>query len=95
MEDDMVTEHSFINGMIKATHPAISGGLGLDELNAATFRVFDDLLRQIPSTKTVLVRMDRPDDVVEVEFVPRPEAKGKTWGISFSGEREEDLSADS
>lgn len=53
MRDDMVTEHGFINGMIKATHPAIGGGLGLDELNTATFRVFDDMLGQISSTKTV------------------------------------------
>lgn len=39
--------------------------------------------------------MDQPDNDIEVEFVPRPEAECKTWVISFSGEREGDLSIDS
>ncbi|KAI2472350.1 putative 25-hydroxycholesterol 7-alpha-hydroxylase [Annulohypoxylon bovei var. microspora] len=44
LEDDMVTESGFVNGMVKATHPTMSNGPALDALNAKAFSVFDQTL---------------------------------------------------
>lgn len=46
LEEDLVTEKGFINGMVKATHPTMSNGPDLDALNAKTFEVFDEALRK-------------------------------------------------
>lgn len=35
--------------------------------------------------------MEQPDDDVEVVFVPRPEAAGKTWRVESSGRRDAEL----
>lgn len=46
MNEDLVTEHGFINGMVKATHPTMSKGPSLNALNAKAFGVFDEALRE-------------------------------------------------
>lgn len=47
----------------------------------------------VPSTdkSSQAEAMEQPDEDVRVELVPRPEAKGKTWEIVFSGRRDADL----
>lgn len=53
MERDMVTEHGFINGMVKSTLSTISSGPSLDALNSVAFGCFDDTLKQFDSPKSV------------------------------------------
>ncbi|ROW04786.1 hypothetical protein VMCG_04891 [Cytospora schulzeri] len=49
----MVTEHGFVNGMVKATHPTMSNGPALDALNDKVFEVFDKALEDSPTTVTM------------------------------------------
>lgn len=49
MEQDLVTEHGFINGMVKVTHPTMSNGADLDALNAKAFEIFDKSLQEFVS----------------------------------------------
>lgn len=35
--------------------------------------------------------MEQPDEDIEIELVPRPEASGKSWRIVFSGSRDAEL----
>lgn len=44
MNEDLVTEKGFINGMVKATHPTMSNGPALDALNAKAFEILDEAL---------------------------------------------------
>lgn len=44
LEHDIVSEHGFVNGMVKATHPTMSNGPALDALNVKAFEVFDETL---------------------------------------------------
>lgn len=46
MEQDLVTEQGFINGMVKATHPTMSNGPDLDALNARAFEVLEESLQE-------------------------------------------------
>lgn len=50
LKHDMVTEHGFVNGMVKVTHPTMSNGPALDALNDKVFEVFDEALRNSPTT---------------------------------------------
>jgi hypothetical protein len=43
LKHDMVTEHGFINGMIKATHPTMSKGPALNALNTKLSRFLTKL----------------------------------------------------
>lgn len=58
LEQDLVTEHGFINGMVKATHPTMSNGPDLDALNARAFAVLDEALQELerdapPASRTI------------------------------------------
>ncbi|KAK2605504.1 hypothetical protein N8I77_008337 [Diaporthe amygdali] len=53
MERDMVTEHGFMSGMVKATHPTTSNGPALDALNTRAFEVFNETLGQLTLPTTV------------------------------------------
>lgn len=53
LEHDMVTDHGFVNDMIKATHPTMSNGPALDNLNSQAFQIFDETLSQISRLTTV------------------------------------------
>jgi hypothetical protein len=55
MENDLITENGFINGMVKATQPTMSNGPGLDALNAKAFEVFNEAFKQFaaPTTATM------------------------------------------
>lgn len=44
MNEDLITEKGFINGMVKVTHPTMSNGPDLDALNAKAFEVLDKAL---------------------------------------------------
>lgn len=47
----------------------------------------------VPSTanSSQAEAVEQPDDDVEVVFVPRPEAAGRTWRVEFSGRRDAEL----
>ncbi|KAL3421935.1 25-hydroxycholesterol 7-alpha-hydroxylase 1 [Phlyctema vagabunda] len=53
LEQDLITEHGFVNGMVKATHPTMSNGPALDALNSTSFEVFDKALQQLDGPTTV------------------------------------------
>ncbi|KAM0809414.1 putative Cytochrome P450 [Seiridium cardinale] len=53
LELDMVTESGFVNGMVKATHPTMSGGPALDALNSKAFEVFDAALGGFDGRTTI------------------------------------------
>lgn len=44
LNEDLVTEKGFINGMVKATHPTMSNGPALDALNTKAFEVLNESL---------------------------------------------------
>lgn len=58
MEQDLVTEKGFINGMVKATHPTMSNGPDLDALNAKAFEILNKSLQEFvgaaPSEKRTI-----------------------------------------
>lgn len=47
----------------------------------------------LPSTdkSTQAEAMEQPDEDIRIQLVPRPEAEGKKWGITFSGRRDAEL----
>lgn len=47
----------------------------------------------VPSTEksSQAEAVEQPDEDVEVVFVPRPEAAGRTWRVEFSGRRDAEL----
>lgn len=47
----------------------------------------------LPSTEksSQAEAMEQPDEDIRIELVPRPEAKGKKWGITSSGQRDAKL----
>lgn len=49
MNEDLVTEKGFVNGMVKATHPTITGP-ALDALNTKAFEVLDEALEALTNT---------------------------------------------
>lgn len=53
MKYDMITEHGFVEGMIKSTHPTMNNGQSLDSLNAKAFEIFDQSLRRFSVPTTV------------------------------------------
>lgn len=58
LEQDLITERGFINGMVKATHPTMSNGPNLDALNAKAFGVLDKALQEFvrdapPASRTI------------------------------------------
>lgn len=53
MEEDLVTEHGFINGMVKATHPTMTNGPALDAVNRKAFDVFNTTLNQLDGARTI------------------------------------------
>lgn len=59
LEHDMVTEHGFVNGMVKVTHPTISNGPALDALNNKVFKVFDEALGHPPATVAMYEWVDK------------------------------------
>lgn len=56
MNEDLVSEKGFINGMVKATHPTMTNGPALDALNTKAFQIFDDALEEF-TTKPASVNM--------------------------------------
>ncbi|TVY39967.1 hypothetical protein LCER1_G008990, partial [Lachnellula cervina] len=52
LKHDMITEHGFVHGMFKSTHPTMNGP-ALDVLNAKTVEVFDKALRQFATPTKV------------------------------------------
>lgn len=52
LEHDMVSDHGFVNGMVKATYPTMTGS-ALDALNAKAFEVFDRALEPVSAPTTI------------------------------------------
>lgn len=47
LQEDLVSDEGFINGMVKATHPTMSSGPDLDLLNIKAFEVFNQGLQDL------------------------------------------------
>ncbi|KAL1856844.1 hypothetical protein Daus18300_010607 [Diaporthe australafricana] len=57
LEKDMITDKGFVPGMVKVTHPTMSNGPLLDNLNIKAFEVFDEAMKQFTSTTGTTVNM--------------------------------------
>ena len=53
LDHDLVTEHGFINGMVKVTHPTMINGPSLNALNAKAFQIFNEALSQFTTPTTI------------------------------------------